>query len=168
MTTSNIRFRKTAQHPASQFLQFFLHRAKMLNLFSLSITYYNISLAFQDRFYQLRYILPLVLIISICIDDNISAKPQAGIQSRKKGAGKSLVANASYDVVNTDFLCHLNSSINAPIINNKDFHLVNTLYFAGDILNGFRKGLFLVIAWYLDYEFHEITLMSSWGECSCF
>ena len=61
-------------------------------------------------------------------------------------------------MINTDLLCYLNGSINASIVNDKNFHLVNSLYFAGDVFYCLWQTALFIVAWYLDYELHDMIL----------
>ncbi len=122
----------------------------MGNVVGLTITDYNIRLAFQYWSNQLGNILPSVLIVTVCVHDNVGSETEACIQAQKECLRQSFVLSVSHDVIDSDLFGNFHGSVRRSVINNQDLYLINPLNLAWNITHGLRQCFFFIKTWYLD------------------
>src|SRR3990170_8548131 len=122
---------------------------------NLPVAYYNTSLTVKYRLDQFWYVITIILIVSICIDYNISAKTYRCQKSCHKSPCKALVHLESDNVVRPALPGYLRCPVTASVINDKYFNRVNACYSAGNSLYCLRQCCFFIETWNLHYKFHS-------------
>ena len=110
----------------------------MLDSVGLPIADDNLRFTIQDGFAEFWNIHAGILIVTISIDDDVSAELQTCVNTGSEGDGKALVALVMNDIVGTALAGYLDGSIGAAVINDQDFYAINPLYLPWYISEGCR------------------------------
>jgi len=80
---------------------------------------YDVRTLFYDRYYELGDILALVLIVSICVDDDICTLVQSALEPRPERGGKTLIRAVPLDMMDSEPCRDLARRVPAPIVDDK-------------------------------------------------
>lgn len=130
----------------------------MLCLVNRSFSYHHTCFSSQDWLYQLFYICATVLIVRICIYDNIRTISETCIETCHETSGKSLIVSEVHDVINSPVSGHFYSIICTSIVNNQIFNHINTINMFWQIIQCYFQCLRLVITWNLNYQLHSFFI----------
>src|SRR5574344_388329 len=137
----NISFGSLSYNVASKMLQFFLKRRKILGFIYRSLTDNNISLTIKNRPYKLFNVLTAILIICICVNNDICSMLKACINSGHKTFSESFISLKAYNVVYAPVSRDFNCVINASVINYQIFNFVYSVYMLRQIIKCYLKSL---------------------------
>ena len=97
----------------------------------------------------------MILMVPVGIDDYIGSKLDRPPQPADKRHRQPPVHTQRKDMMNPRLSGHLDSFIRAAVVDNQILDLVNAIQLTRQILYHFLKGIFLVIARYLNNQFHK-------------
>ncbi|GIV74766.1 MAG: hypothetical protein KatS3mg049_3322 [Caldilinea sp.] len=129
----------------------------MRNLSYSAVADHQLCLASDNRRHQEGNVGPHVLIVGICVNDNVCTQTQTGIQPRAKGAGQAKIARVAHDMVHTQPSRHLGRAIGAAVIDHQIFQHVDARQGGGQVRHGLRQRLRLVITRNLDDAFQAAS-----------
>src|SRR3990172_2628664 len=112
--------------------------------FNLPVANYNVSLPVKYWLDQLRDVITIILVVSICINYNISSKADCCQKSCHKSPCKTLIYLESDNVICTALLGDLGCPVTASVIYDKDFDGFNTCNLAGNSLDCYRQCSFFI------------------------
>ena len=130
----DIRLGRRAHHPASQSLQFLLDKRKFFNLVNRALTDHNIRLFLQDGLHQLPDIRTAVLVVRICVDDNVRAIAQCQVNPRKKSLRKPQIPLKVHNVMHAPLQGNALCVVVASVIYDQVLDLVNPVDVARQIV----------------------------------
>lgn len=122
----------------------------MFDFISLAIGNYNIGFMGQNWFYKFGNVAARILVIGICVDDDVGAEPQTGIQAMLEGVSQSHIFAVLDDVMNTKLPCNFGRAICAAIVNDEYLDAVNSRNGRGKFGNSGGQCFCFVIAGNLD------------------
>ena len=134
-------------------LELLLLPGKMLRLVDGPLADDYIRLFVQDWAHQFLNVGAAVLVVCVGVDDDISAKVQAGVQSGHEAVGQALVLFEVHHMVEAQFPRDFHGPVLAAVVDDEILDLVDPVNVPGQVMVGDAKRLFLVIAWDLNDEF---------------
>ena len=111
--------------PTAQTLQSALERRKRGYVCNFTIANDDVHTSIQNRLDERYYIVSHVLVVGVCVDNNISVIQNGSFQSGCKRPGKSLVARETYNMVDAMGFCYSGSLIAAAIVNDECLNFIN-------------------------------------------
>ena len=130
----------------------------MLGLVNGSLTDDDIRLFVEYGADYLLDIRAAVLIVGVGIHDYIGSQVETGVYACHKALGKSLVALEGHDMMEAQLPCAGNCIVLTSVVDDKILYGVDTVYMPGQVVIGQLQGLFLVIARYLYYQLHILSV----------
>ena len=100
----------------------------MLRLVDRSLADDDIRFMFKDRLDELRDIIGAVLIVCVCVDDDISTTSKTGIKPCHESFRQSLVSGKADDMVYAPVSGNLHRIVRAAVINNQVFNFIYSIY----------------------------------------
>ncbi len=113
--------------------------------------YDKVGRSFEDWADQQWDVPGIVLVVSIDVDNDVGPLLDRGFQARQKGAGKSLMG-ALDDVVYSSVSGHLYGRIDAAVIDDQPFHLVDSGQVPGELGQSDPEGVFLIETGNLNHQ----------------
>ncbi len=108
-------------------LQLLFDRRKVSHIINRPGTDHHIRLSFQDRLDQFLNIGRAVLVIRICIDDYVRAVSKAPVQTGYESFRKPFVLSEAHDMMHAPFPCHFHRIIQAAVVHDQIFDLINAV-----------------------------------------
>ena len=141
----NFAARCLAHHAAACLLQLLFEAGEMLDAVRIPIADDHLGFSLQNRLYQRRNIPAVILVVAVCIDDDIRAQPQAGIQPSHKALGQPAVVGEPHDMVHAQLFCHFHRPIRAPVVDNERLDLVDSIDLLWQIGKNHGQRLLFII-----------------------
>ena len=112
-------------HMAAKPLQIFFDRREMVDLSNWACAYHDIGPSGQHRFNEFWDVVCTILIVGVCVHDDIRACRNARFETGEKCLGKSLVRRQAYDQVDPVPLGDFSGPIPTPVIYNEPLDAIN-------------------------------------------
>ena len=96
----------------------------------------NLGFPIEDWLDQVLDILGLILVVGICVHDDIRPKTQTGIQTGGKASCQPGMLRQMHDVMNAVLTRHLRGAVRAAVVDHQVFKRVNALQLARQRLQG--------------------------------
>ena len=141
-------------HPTAPFLQGSLERRKVLQRRHPPVADDDVGPPLQNRLDQPSDILPPILVVGVCVDDDVSTGSQRCLQPRQEGDGQPSILRQMNDVMHLQLPRHLDGAVGAAVVHHQILDLINARKRTGEITHRLGKGGFFVVARNLDDEFH--------------
>ncbi len=90
------------------------------------------------------------MVITISIDDNVSAHRQGVVNAVMELAAQSDVTSMQHEIFDTEFLGDFNRLVGRGVIHDLHDNFINTFNFFGYALEHQRESGFFVVTGYLD------------------
>lgn len=148
----DVGFARHAHYPAAQLLQQFLNRREVLDGFDGSGAHHDIGTMFQNGQRQRGYVVGVVLVVGIGIDDDIRPPAQAGIKTCHEAACQTLIAGMPDDMIDTIRPRHRHRVVRAAVVDDQPFDGIKSRHFARQGRKGNGQCVGLVVARDLDDE----------------
>ncbi len=135
-------------------MQAFLDPGVMRAVLHLPVADDHIRRAIQNRLDQHRNTVAGVLVVAICVDDNVRAGAQAGVDSAAEGLGQALVLPVTYHVIGARLPGRPAGVVARAIVDDQDLDRIDAGDAARNVGNGPSDGPRFVMAGNLYDQLH--------------
>jgi hypothetical protein len=124
------------------------------NSIDLPISNDHISFTPHDGAHQLRDAGSLILVISIGVDNNVSTRLQAGVQTPGERNRQTPIPRKSDDMIHSQLACQGCCLVRASVVNHQSFNDLDPRYRRWQVGQSLRQCDFFIKARDLNDQFH--------------
>ena len=106
---------------------------------------------------QLLDISAVILVVSVGVDNDVSAEGEAFVEPNSERAGQSEIGFVPDNVINAQLSCNLRRSIRRAVIDYKELDRIDSSNVLRNIAYRFRQRTFLIVTGYLNDEFQMLA-----------